>query len=157
MIIQQISRRGALNWMAALSGMGAVLAGTQCSHSEEKGTQTAQTGTEEEGWQPIENDIFPPGLKMKPLFENKEGKYSFALVRYPAGYREPRHYHKTCGHVIYFLKGKFRDSEKEYPPGTLAYAPPDEPHGPFFTDTEVKILFFVDGTFDLYAAPEEEA
>lgn len=151
-IRKELSRRGALNWMTAVSGVGAMLAAAQCSPGAEEPAPAAQAGAEEEGWLPIENDIFPSGLKMKPLFENKERKYSFALVRYPAGYREPRHFHKTCGHLIYFLKGKLRDSEKEYPVGTIAYAPPDEPHGPFFADTEVEILFFVDGVFDLYAA-----
>ena len=153
-IRKELSRRGALNWMTAVSGIGAMLAASRCSNGaeDEESAPAAQAGAEEEGWAPIENDIFPAGLMMKPLFENKERPYSFLLIRYPAGYREPRHYHKTCGHLIYFLKGKFRDSEKEYPVGTVAFAQPEEQHGPFFADTEVEILLFVDGVLDLYAA-----
>ena len=96
-IRKELSRRGALNWMTAVSGIGAMMAAARCSRGAEESAPAAQTGAEDEGWLPIENDIFPSGLMMKPLFENKERKYSFALVRYPAGYREPRHLHKTCG------------------------------------------------------------
>ena len=149
---KDVSRRDALNRMAALSGMCAILAGAGRGLGAQQALPPALVHAPELDWQPIVNDLFPPGLVTKPLFENKQRNFSFSLVRYPASYREPRHFHKTCGHIIYFLNGKLHDREREYLPGTFAYAPPGDVHGPFFADTETEILFFVDGVFDLYGA-----
>ncbi len=147
-----VTRRDTLGWMGLLSGMGAILAGADRGHGSPQVPTATLVNAAKLDWTPIVNDIFPPGLLIKPLFENKERNFAFNLVRYPAGYREPRHFHKTCGHILYFLNGKLHDREREYLPGTFAYAPPKDVHGPFFADMETEVLFFVDGTFDLYGA-----
>ncbi len=103
-------------------------------------------------WQPLNSDFFPPGLKVKALYEDKAKNTSLSVVRYPKGYHEPRHYHKGCGHWIYYLSGSVRDAKEVYTPGTFAYAPPQNVHGPFNADAESDVLFFVDGPFDVFGA-----
>lgn len=103
-------------------------------------------------WQPLKSDFFPPGLEVKPLFEGASKNLSLSLVHYPKGYKEPRHYHKTCGHWLYFLSGRLRDPETVYEAGTYVYAPPGNIHGPFTAEQETEALFFVEGPFDVYGA-----
>ena len=89
---------------------------------------------------------------MKPVYTDKAKNTALSLVRYPKGYHEPRHYHKGCGHWIYLLNGRIRDTEQAYTPGTFVYAPPGNVHGPFTADEISDVLFFVDGPFDVFAA-----
>ena len=57
-------------------------------------------------WQPVEISGMPKGLQQRVLHDDKEKHVVSAIVRYPKGFHEPRHYHTTCGHSIYILKGK---------------------------------------------------
>ena len=59
-------------------------------------------------WQPMHIPGFPEGLHQRLLHDNKDNKLMSALVKYPKGFHEPRHYHTTCGHTIYVLKGRLR-------------------------------------------------
>lgn len=103
-------------------------------------------------WQPLKSDFFPPGLEVKAIYEDKTKNTSLSVVRYPKGYKEPRHYHKGCGHWLYFLRGRLRDPETVYEPGTFVHAPPGNIHGPFTAEQETEGLFFVDGPFDVFGA-----
>ena len=103
-------------------------------------------------WQPLKSDFFPPGLETKALYEDKAKNVSLSVVRYPKGYHEPRHYHKGCGHWIYFLSGRIEDPTEVYTPGTFVYAPPMNVHGPFTAERETEILLFIDGPFDVFGA-----
>ena len=99
-------------------------------------------------WAPIAPPGAPPGLEQRLLHDHKEKGTVTAVVRFPKGYREPRHYHKTCGHSIYVLKGRLRSPDGVATPGTFLYSAPQERHGPFTAEQETEILFFTDGPFD---------
>src|SRR2546428_4032114 len=62
-------------------------------------------------WQPVEISGMPKGLQQRVLHDDKEKHVVSAIVRYPKGFHEPRHYHTTCGHSIYILKGKLKSPE----------------------------------------------
>ena len=53
----------------------------------------------------------PAGLQQKLLHDNKANKLMSAKVRFSKGFREPRHYHTTCGHSMYILKGKLKSPD----------------------------------------------
>lgn len=103
-------------------------------------------------WQPLESSFFPSGLKVKALHADSVKNVSLSIVRYPKGYREPRHYHKGCAHWLYFLSGRVSDGTIVYTPGTFVYTPPLNIHGPFTAEEETDVLFFVDGPFDVFGA-----
>lgn len=101
-------------------------------------------------WRPVSIPGFPPGLEQRVLHENKLNGLSSLIIKYPKGYREPRHYHKTCGHSIYVLKGRLQSPGGDYPAGTFIYSAPMERHGPFLAVQETEILIYTDGPFDIY-------
>ena len=101
-------------------------------------------------WTPVQIPGFPAGLQQRLLHDNKDNKLQSAIVKYPKGYREPRHYHTTCGHSIYILKGRLRAPEGDLVPGTFTYAAVNERHGPFFAAEETEIYFYTDGPFDIH-------
>jgi anti-sigma factor ChrR (cupin superfamily) len=90
----------------------------------------------------------PAGLQQRALHQDPEGNSSSAIVRYPKGYHEPRHYHKTCTHTIYVLKGRLQSPEGALTPGTFIYSAKDERHGPLTAVEETEILFHTQGPFD---------
>jgi quercetin dioxygenase-like cupin family protein len=100
-------------------------------------------------WQELKIPGFPDGLQQRLLHDNKDNKLMSAIVKYPKGFREPRHYHTTCGHSIYILKGRLRAPEGDLTPGTFTYAAVNERHGPFFAAEETEIYFYTDGPFDM--------
>jgi len=106
--------------------------------------------TETLKWSPMPITVIPPGLQHKPLHENKRNNTQTALVRFPAGYREPRHYHTTCGHSLYILKGRLQSPDGPLTPGSFVYSAPHERHGPFLAEQETELLFFTDGPFDFF-------
>jgi hypothetical protein len=87
-------------------------------------------------------------MQQKLLHNNPANKVQSAIVRFPKGFREPRHYHTTCGHSIYILKGRIRSPEGLLTPGTFTYAAVTERHGPFVAEEETEFLFYTDGPFD---------
>ncbi|MBI1898290.1 MAG: cupin domain-containing protein [Acidobacteria bacterium] len=99
-------------------------------------------------WTAVQPPGAPPGLMQKLLHDNQKNKLTSAIVRFPKGYREPRHYHTTCGHSIYVLKGRLRSPEGDLTPGTFIYSAVQERHGPFQALEETEILFYTDGPFD---------
>ena len=101
-------------------------------------------------WEPITPPGAPQGLTQKLLHDNKQNQLMSSIVRFPKGYREPRHYHKTCGHSMYILKGKLQSPDGNLTAGTFSYAAVNERHGPFLALEESEILFYTDGPFDYY-------
>jgi len=99
-------------------------------------------------WQPVEISGMPKGLQQRVLHDDKEKHVVSAIVRYPKGFHEPRHYHTTCGHSIYILKGKLKSPEGVTGPGTFIYSAANEHHGPFDALEQTEILFYTDGPFD---------
>jgi quercetin dioxygenase-like cupin family protein len=101
-------------------------------------------------WAPMHVAGLPDGLQGRSLHENPRTKMSSSTVKYPKGYVEPRHYHITCGHYIYVLKGRLHSPEGDLPAGTFTYAAPNERHGPYNAVEETEILFYTDGPFDFH-------
>jgi len=113
--------------------------------------------TQKLSWTPMPIQVIPPGLQQKLLHEHKEKSTMTALVRFPAGYREPRHYHTTCGHSLYVLRGRLESPEGPLAAGMFVYSAPHERHGPFLAREETELLFFTDGPFDFFVDdPESE-
>ena len=90
----------------------------------------------------------PAGVMMRGLHLNPRTQMNNAHLSYPAGFREPRHYHETCGHYMYILKGRIQTPEGIVTPGMFLYAAPGERHGPFVYLEESEALFYTDGPFD---------
>lgn len=88
------------------------------------------------------------GDSRRDLHTRPAENQSSAIVRYPKGFHEPKHFHKQCTHTIYVLKGRLRSPEGDLPAGTFTYAAVTEHHGPFTAVEETEILFHVDGPFD---------
>ena len=101
-------------------------------------------------WAPVNLPGVPAGIQQKLLHNNAANKVQTALVRFPKGFREPRHYHTTCGHSIYILKGRIRSPEGLLTPGTFTYAAVNERHGPFVAEQDTEFLFYTDGPFDYF-------
>lgn len=92
----------------------------------------------------------PEGLQQRLLHNNDQNKLVSAIVKFPKGFREPRHYHTTCGHSIYVLKGKLGSPEGDMTPGTFIYSAVNERHGPFVAKEDTEIFFYTDGPFDYF-------
>jgi quercetin dioxygenase-like cupin family protein len=101
-------------------------------------------------WTPMKLPGVPVGLEQRLLHDNRQNKLTSALVRFPKGFREPRHYHTTCGHSMYILKGKLKSPDGDLTPGVFSYAAVNERHGPFFAEEETEFLFYTDGPFDFF-------
>ncbi len=99
-------------------------------------------------WQALSVEGMPPGLEARPLHENPRTQMSSSIVRYPKGFREPRHYHVKCGHYIYILEGRLHSPDGDLTPGMFTYAAPNERHGPYVAVEPTKVLFYTDGPFD---------
>jgi quercetin dioxygenase-like cupin family protein len=90
----------------------------------------------------------PKGLVQRVLHDDKQKHLISAIVKYPKGFREPRHYHTTCGHSLYILGGRLKSPEGDLTPGTFIYSAANERHGPFVALEETVVLFYTDGPFD---------
>jgi len=101
-------------------------------------------------WTPVSLPGVPDGIQQKLLHNNDAKKVQSAIVHFPKGFREPRHYHTTCGHSIYILKGRIRSPEGMLTPGTFSYAAVNERHGPFVAEEDTEFLFYTDGPFDYF-------
>ena len=101
-------------------------------------------------WTPATLPGVPAGITQRVLHNNADNKLMTALVKFPKGFREPRHYHTTCGHSIYMLKGRIRTPDGVMTPGSFSYAAVTERHGPFVAEQESEFLFYTDGPFDYF-------
>lgn len=101
-------------------------------------------------WDKIIGTPFPDGLERKRLHANKATGGGAAVLKFPVGYIEPRHYHTTAGHSVYILKGSLKIGGETYGPGNFFYAPRDVAHGPNEALEETEILIWSDGPLDLH-------
>jgi anti-sigma factor ChrR (cupin superfamily) len=94
-------------------------------------------------WAPGPPDL-PPGAELKVLSADEETGAVAALVKFPAGYLEPKHGH-PCGHDILVLQGKLVNPETSQETGTgmFFYAPKGDIHGPFQVPADQDCIFFV--------------
>ncbi len=99
-------------------------------------------------WESMQPPGVPKGLGQRVLHDTKENQLISAIVKFPKGFREPRHYHTTCGHSLYILKGRLRSPEGDLTPGMFIYSAVNERHGPFTALEETELLFYTDGPFD---------
>ena len=97
----------------------------------------------------------PKGLEQRLLHDNKENQLVSAIVKFPKGFREPRHYHTTCGHSLYILEGRLQSPEGDLVPGMFVYSAVNERHGPFTALEETELLFYTDGPFDFIVEDTE--
>jgi quercetin dioxygenase-like cupin family protein len=86
----------------------------------------------------------PPGVMLKVLSADQESGAVAAIVKFPAGYFEPKHGH-PCGHDILILQGKLinLETKQELTKGMYFYAPKGDLHGPFQVPKEEDCIFFV--------------
>jgi quercetin dioxygenase-like cupin family protein len=113
-------------------------------------THSVQIQAADVQWTPVSLPGVPAGIQQKLLHNNSANKVQSAIVRFPKGFREPRHYHTTCGHSIYILKGRIRSPEGLLTPGTFTYAAVNERHGPFVAEEDTEFLFYTDAPFDYF-------
>ena len=106
-------------------------------------------------WESMQPPGVPKGLEQRLLHDNKENQLVSAIVKFPKGFREPRHYHTTCGHSLYILKGRLKSPEGDLTPGMFVYSAVNERHGPFTALEETELLFYTDGPFDFIVEDTE--
>ncbi len=106
-------------------------------------------------WESMQPPGVPKGLEQRVLHDNKENQLISAIVKFPKGFREPRHYHTTCGHSLYILKGRLKSPEGDLLPGMFVYSAVNERHGPFTALEETELLFYTDGPFDFIVEDTE--
>jgi hypothetical protein len=103
-------------------------------------------------WQAVEIPGVPKGMLQKPLHYNQQSKMVSAIIRFPKGFRDPKHYHLTCGHSLYILKGKLQTPTGLLTPGMFLYSAPNERHGPLVALEETDMLLSTDGPLDYHVA-----
>ena len=101
-------------------------------------------------WQPVTGTPFPDGLERRALHTNERIGGGAAMLRFPKGYVEPRHFHTTAGHSVYILKGRIKVAGEAVGPGHFFYAPPNVAHGPNEALEDTEILIWTDGPLDLH-------
>jgi hypothetical protein len=103
-------------------------------------------------WQPVEIPGVPKGMLQKTLRDDQRTKTMSSLIRFPKGFRDPKHYHTTCGHGVYILKGKLQTPTGVLAAGMFLYAGPKERHGPLVALEETDMLLYTDGPLDYHLA-----
>jgi hypothetical protein len=104
-------------------------------------------------WQDgADNDLLtlPKGIKVKILAHDKAMKRIDMKVRFPAGYVEPEHSHKSW-HSIMVMKGRMCVAGKDLRPGDYVFGW-DQLHGPYeYPDgCEVFVVFMGEGTAHIW-------
>src|SRR4051812_20654407 len=84
-------------------GLG-LLMGAAADHSFIKNVSTVP-------WTELKVPGLPDGLHGRSLHDNPRTKMGTTIIKYPKGFREPKHYHLTSGHYIYVLKGKLHSPQ----------------------------------------------
>jgi quercetin dioxygenase-like cupin family protein len=88
-------------------------------------------------------------LFKKILSRDDETGVLVQLVKYPAGFINPKHTH-TCAHGVYVLKGIFHTSRGNFAPGSFVWFPEGEVmwHGST-KDQESELLFVTNKEFTI--------
>ena len=96
----------------------------------------------------LDNNLLtlPPGIKVKVFAKDEVMKRVDMKVKFPPGYVEPEHSHKSW-HSIVVLKGRMCVAGKDLRPGDYVFGW-DELHGPYeYPDgCEVFVVFMGEGT-----------
>jgi len=96
----------------------------------------------------LDNDLLtlPKGIQVKVFAQDEAMKRVDMKVKFPPGYVEPAHSHKSW-HSIVVLKGRMCVAGKELRPGDYVFGW-DELHGPYeYPDgCEVFVVFMGEGT-----------
>jgi quercetin dioxygenase-like cupin family protein len=103
-------------------------------------------------WQKVAIPGVPPGMLHRPLHDNKQKQMMSAIFRFPKGFRDPRHYHTTCGHSLYVIKGKLQTPDGVLSAGMFMYSAVNERHGPLVALEETDMLIYTDGPLDYHLA-----
>ena len=107
-------------------------------------------------WSPCPDDL-PPGAMLKVLSADEDTGAVAAVVKFPAGYVEPKHGH-PCGHDIYIVQGALINTEtgQATSKGMYFYAPAGDIHGPFRVPEDEDCIFFIvtDGPLFPLVKPE---
>lgn len=109
--------------------------------------KTVVVDTNESEWQPVELPNLPPGAFMKLLNLSEKTGSLTALVKFPAGFVEPRHSH-TFGHTVYVIENELGSGNSAYTEGTYWYAPANDVHGPVEQRNDCIFLMTTDGPLD---------
>lgn len=100
---------------------------------------------DEVDWVDAELLGLPEGLQVKIINENEAEGRTDMLVKYPKGYREPRHTHESA-HACLILDGRILVNDRELTAGDYIYGQ-QIPHGPWeFPDGGVNFVSFVGGS-----------
>jgi quercetin dioxygenase-like cupin family protein len=88
-------------------------------------------------------------LYRKNLLEDAETGMTVRLVRYPAGFVNPRHTH-PCGHGMYVLEGTLATHAGKYGPGSFIWFPEGSvmEHGAT-AESDVTVLFITNKHFEI--------
>lgn len=99
----------------------------------------------------------PKGVKVKIFYKDDSMKRVDMKVKFPPGYVEPAHSHKSW-HSICVLKGRMCVAGKDLRPGDYVFGW-DELHGPYeYPDgCEAFVVFMGDGTEHRWDAKAHEA
>jgi quercetin dioxygenase-like cupin family protein len=103
-------------------------------------------------WQSVEIPGVPNGMLQKPLHANKDNGMMSMIIRFPKGFRDPKHYHTTCAHSLYVIKGKLQTPDGLLTPGMFLYSARNERHGPLVAIEETDMLIYTDGPLDYHVA-----
>jgi quercetin dioxygenase-like cupin family protein len=106
--------------------------------------------TESMRWEPAkEIPGFPTGRLRKFLHLNDETGAGVAMIKHPAGFVEPQHYHTTGAHSIYVLEGQMMFGEIRAGAGDFLFTPAWQAHGPIEILEETTFLIWSDGPLDI--------
>jgi anti-sigma factor ChrR (cupin superfamily) len=101
-------------------------------------------------WQAVEMSGIPKGMLQRPLLTNDQNKTGALLIRFPKGFRDPRHYHTTCSHSLYITKGKLQTPDGVLAAGSFMFSKVNERHGPLVALEETDMVIFLDGPLDYF-------
>lgn len=98
-------------------------------------------------WEERFNEHVQRVIPRKDLFQDSETGMEIRLVRYPAGFINPRHSH-PCGHGMFVLEGTLATHRGTFGPGSFVWFPEGEPmeHGAT-TGSDVVVLFITNKAF----------
>lgn len=101
-------------------------------------------------WEERFNEPTGKHLHRKELFIEPETGMEVRLVRYPAGFINPRHTH-PCGHGMYVLEGMLVTHEGRHGPGSFVWFPegPEMEHGAT-AEEDVTVLFITNKPFAIH-------
>ena len=101
-------------------------------------------------WEERFNEQVGRPLFRKNLVTDPDTGMEVRLVRYPAGFLNPRHVH-PCAHGMYVLEGTLKTHEGSYGPGSFVWFPEGSEmvHGATAA-SDVTVLFITNKRFEIH-------